>query len=165
MHSPENNRIDLPDRPFEVFYDGGCSLCAREIQMIRRMDSDGLILLTDIANANFQPPDGKTLAELMRSIHGRYVDGPWVVGVDVFREIYKRLGFAKSVAASRWPVIRGILRLGYRAFSYVRYKLAVRRMNSAKQNTAGNGATTSCDSPRMKNEITSQPDVVRGVSK
>ena len=34
---------------FEVFYDGECPLCMREIRMLRRMDRRGRIRFTDIA--------------------------------------------------------------------------------------------------------------------
>ena len=33
----------------EVFHDGGCPLCNREIEMLRRLDTKGRIKFTDIA--------------------------------------------------------------------------------------------------------------------
>ncbi len=112
---------------FEVFYDGDCPLCKREIDMIRRKDRGGQLKLTDIADENFVA-EGRTLKELMREIHGRTAKGDFVTGVDVFREIYRCLGFGFLVNISSLPVIRQALDLGYRLFAYFRYRHAMHRM-------------------------------------
>ena len=116
---------------FEVFYDGQCPLCKREIDMVRRKDKHGRLKLTDIAAADFQPVAGKSLYELMKEIHGRNANGQFVNGVDVFREIYSRLGFGWLVKVSRLPILRNILDAGYRLFAYLRFKHASRRMKRA----------------------------------
>lgn len=112
---------------FEVFYDGQCPMCKREIDMVRRKDKSQRLLLTDISRNDFQPTD-RSLDTLMREIHGRFPSGEYVVGVDVFREIYSRLGFGAFVGVSRVFGIRHLLGLGYRAFSYWRFKAAMKRM-------------------------------------
>ena len=43
----------MADFEVEVFYDGECPLCVREIRMLRRMDRAGGILFTDIATPDF----------------------------------------------------------------------------------------------------------------
>ena len=116
---------------FEVFYDGQCPLCKREIDMVRRKDKHDRLKLTDIAASDFQKVAGKDLPELMKEIHGRDVNGEFVTGVDVFREIYSRLGFGWLVKVSRLPVLRQILDVGYRVFAYLRFKHASRRMKRA----------------------------------
>ena len=116
---------------FEVFYDGQCPLCKREIDMVRRKDKHGRLKLTDIAATDFQQVPGKDLHELMKEIHGRNVNGEFVTGVDVFREIYSRLGLGWLVKISRLPILRQILDVGYRVFAYLRFKHASRRMKRA----------------------------------
>ena len=96
--------------------------------MVRNWDVDGRLLLTDIAAPGFQPPSGLELRTLMREIHGRPVRGQMVTGVEVFREIYARLGFGRSVAISRLPLVRQLLQLGYAGFAAWRFRAAVRRM-------------------------------------
>ena len=93
-----------PDKipPFEVFFDGQCPLCRREIDMIRRMDRRGQLILTDIASDSFEP-ESVPLDQLMREIHGRVVGGPYVTGVEVFRQIYQRVGWGAVVGPTRWP--------------------------------------------------------------
>jgi len=116
---------------FEVFYDGQCPLCKREIDMVRRKDKRSLLKLTDIAAADFQLVAGKELHELMKEIHGRDVNGEFVTGVDVFREIYSRLGFGWLVKISRLPILRQALDVGYGVFAHLRFKHASRRMKRA----------------------------------
>jgi predicted DCC family thiol-disulfide oxidoreductase YuxK len=130
--------------PFEVFFDGDCPLCKREIEMIRNKDKGADLVLTNIAAKNFQPTD-RPLETLMREIHGRYPNGQYVTGVEVFREIYQRIGFGSIVKTTRWPVVRQILDLGYRVFARLRFYFAIRRIKKGNPNcrlTDGTSATS-----------------------
>lgn len=123
--------------PFEVFYDADCPLCRREIEMVRRKDKFKLLILTDISSPTFEPAEtGKTIKTLMKEIHGRKVDGTWVTGVEVFRQIYDRLGFGSAVALSRWPVVRELMTVGYKFFAKIRYLTAIRRINRESKSQA-----------------------------
>ena len=75
----------------EVFYDGDCPLCMREIRMLTRKDRAA-------------------------RIQGRLADGTWIDGVEVFRQLYAAIGWTRLVAVSRWPVIRTIAKLGRTVF-------------------------------------------------
>lgn len=131
---------------FEVFFDAQCPLCKKEIDMVRRMDVNERLILTDIAANDFDPTSvGKSLDTLMREIHGRHSDGSWVVGVEVFREIYSRVGFARLASISRWPIVRSLLNVGYRCFAWPRYQLALRRMRKAQGVAATRSGSSSCD--------------------
>jgi predicted DCC family thiol-disulfide oxidoreductase YuxK len=116
---------------FEVFYDGQCPLCNREIEMVRRKDTHQRLQLTDIAAPGFYPvrsANGKSLDELMRQIHGRLPNGDLVTGPDVFRQIYGRLGFQTLVSVSAWPLVRQLIDAGYWVFAALRYRHALHRM-------------------------------------
>ena len=121
------SKLSSDDR-FEVFFDGDCPLCKREINMIRGKDKQQQLVLTDISAADFRPPDGFSLDQLMRSIHGRLPTGEYVVGVEVFRQIYNRLGFQRTVRFSQIPGIRSLLNAGYFAFAKLRYWHAMHRL-------------------------------------
>ncbi len=127
---------------FEVFYDGLCPLCRREIEMIRRMDKHMQIKLINIAHAKFVPcENGPTLEQMMRAMHGRFPgDGQrpdrWITGVDVFREIYGRLGFKRTVGMSRLPMVNGGLNVAYQVFAFFRYRSALRRMKKRSTSSA-----------------------------
>ena len=111
----------------EVFYDGGCPLCVREIGMLRRLDSKHRIHFVDIDDANFHVADyGKTYDELMAQMHGRLPDGTWIQGVEVFRRLYKAVGFGPLVMLSRLPVIAQMLNVGYWVFAKNRLRLTGR---------------------------------------
>ena len=113
--------------------------------MVRRMDVNQRLILTDIAADDFDPASvGKPLDLLMREIHGRHADGSWVVGVEVFREIYSRVGFGKLTSISKWPMVRSLLDVGYKCFAWPRYQLALRRMRKAKSRAAAETGSPTC---------------------
>ena len=113
---------------FEVFFDGKCPLCRREIDMIRRKDKQKRLILTDIADEGFEPSD-VPLMKLMKEIHGRAPNGSYVTGVEVFRQIYSRIGFEFFAKLSRLPLAGNLLDVAYHLFAKIRYWSAKRRMN------------------------------------
>lgn len=112
----------------EVFFDGGCPLCRREIALLRRMDGGrGRIRFTDIDAPEFDPASvGRSQAELMAHIHGRLPDGSFVTGVEVFRQLYAAVGFGPLVAVTRLPGIRHALDAAYAVFARNRLRLTGR---------------------------------------
>ena len=111
----------------EVFFDGGCPLCLREINFLRRRDRHGKIKFTDIDTPEFRPEFyGKTYDELMAKIYGRLPDGTWITGVEVFRRLYSAIGFGPLVLLTRLPVISQIMDLGYVVFAKNRLRLTGR---------------------------------------
>ncbi len=111
----------------EVFYDGDCPLCLREINLLRRMDRKKRIHFTDIAAAGFDPqPLGVDMPTLMAEIHGRLPDGEMIVGVEVFRRLYAAVGFEWAVKPTRLPLVRQTLDFAYRFFARHRLRLTGR---------------------------------------
>ena len=110
----------------EVFYDGDCPLCLREIQFLRWLDRrKQRILFTDIADKGFSPEDydpPKTMDQLMAEIHGRLPDGAWITGVEVFRRLYGAVGLFWLTPLTRLPGISHLLEWGYRVFARNRLK-------------------------------------------
>jgi predicted DCC family thiol-disulfide oxidoreductase YuxK len=102
----------------EVFYDGACPLCSREIGFLRRCDTAQRIRFTDIAARDFRASDyGKTQEALMAEIHGRLPNGDWVVGVEVFRRLYAAIGLGPLVWLTKLPVLSAILDKAYAVFA------------------------------------------------
>ncbi len=107
----------------QVFYDGDCPLCAREISLLRRLDRRGRIRFTDIAAPGFDATAyGKTWQTLMEQMHARLDDGRWVQGVEAFRQIYRAVGLGPLVALTRLPGLSHLLEWGYRIFAGNRLK-------------------------------------------
>lgn len=122
----------------EVYYDGACPLCSREIRFLARRDRHRRIRFTDIADPDFDAwaETGRPLEVLHARIHGRLLPGrpdsrprpdadPSGVldGPDVFRELYSAIGWTGVVAVSRWPGIAQLLELGYQIFARLRRRL------------------------------------------
>lgn len=133
-HGPAEARERIA---FEVFFDGECPLCRREIALLRKRDRQGRLRFTDIAAPDFDPrPLGLDLGALMSRIHGRLPGGELVSGVEVFRQLYAAIGFERFVALSRLPVIAPLLESAYAVFSANRLRLT------------GRCTRSTCDLPR-----------------
>ncbi len=134
---------------FQVFFDGDCPLCNREISWLRKRDRRQRIEFVDIAEADFDAADtGKTFDQLMAEIHGREPNGTWVTGVEVFRRLYDAAGFKRFVAVSRWPLIRHGLGAGYHVFARYRTRLTGRCTESCRiDGRQGNGENAGANTP------------------
>lgn len=112
---------------FEVFFDGDCPLCKREIDMLRKLDRRGRLRFTDIAAPEFDPDStGLSHAELMASIRGRMPSGELVEGVEVFRQLYGAVGFGFLIPLTRLPGIQHTLDAAYGVFARNRLQLTGR---------------------------------------
>ena len=125
-------RISADGRPvtavdIEVYYDGACPMCAREIAMLRRLDRAGRIRFVDIAAPGFDAGTvGVSQEALMARIHGRLPDGTLIDGVEVFRRLYTAVGFGPAVALTRLPGVAQLLDATYAGFARRRVRLGGR---------------------------------------
>ncbi len=116
----------------EVFYDGACPLCMREIRMLRGRDRRQRIRFVDISADSFDAASvGLSWKALMDRIHGRLPDGTLVEGVEVFRRLYAAVGFGPLVALTRLPGVTQLLDLAYHAFAKNRLRLTGRCVDGA----------------------------------
>ena len=107
----------------QVFFDGECPLCVREIGMLRKLDRRGKILMTDIAAAGFRAEDfGQTQAALMDQIHARLPDGTWITGVEVFRRLYAAVGLGVVSSFLSLPGVDRVADFAYERFAKNRLK-------------------------------------------
>lgn len=139
--SPSRHQADCP---IEVFYDGVCPICVREIRFLRRLDRKGQIRFTDIAAADFRASDyGITLKAFNSEIHGRLPDGTWIRGVEVFRVLYTHIGLRPLVWITRLPIVSNLLDRAYRIFARNRLRWTGRcseAENKCGQNTCDQNA-------------------------
>ena len=111
----------------EVFFDGDCPLCIREVNLLRRLDRHGRVQFTDIAGPEFVAAvTPEEHADFMARIRGRLPDGTMLEGVEVFRRLYAAVGFGALVAMTRVPGLSQLLDLGYRVFARNRLRLTGR---------------------------------------
>lgn len=111
----------------EVFYDGECPICVKEIRFLKWCDRKNGILFTDIAADEFDADSyGFTQQDFMDEIRGRLPDGSWIQGVEVFRRLYAAIGLGPVVFLTRLPLITQMLDLSYRVFARNRLRLTGR---------------------------------------
>jgi len=116
-----------PPFEVEVYYDGDCPLCLREIEMLRGLDRKHSIRFTSIAAPLFDARAlGLDAATLMKRIHGRLPNGELIEGVEVFRRLYGAVGFRRLVGFSRAPGVAQLLNVAYEVFAKHRLRLTGR---------------------------------------
>jgi predicted DCC family thiol-disulfide oxidoreductase YuxK len=120
-----------------VLVDGACPLCRREADLMMRLDGGrGRLAIVDIAAPGFDPAlYGRTIAELMGTIHGVVGPGPGatdgarpelVTGMEVFRRAYGAVGWGWLLAPTGWPVLRPLFDWLYTVFARHRLRLTGR---------------------------------------
>lgn len=114
-------------KEIEVFFDGDCPLCSKEIKFLKKLDKQNKIVFTDIADKNFEASNyGLTFDDFMAEIRGRLPDGTMISGVEVFRRLYGAVGLDWTVAITRWPVVSSVLDIGYKWFAKNRLRFTGR---------------------------------------
>ena len=114
---------------FEVFFDGDCPLCLKEIRMLQALDRKrGRIVFTDIAASDFDAvgTTGLTQDQLMAEIYGRMPNGELVTGMEVFRQLYGAVGLGLLFAPTKWPILKPAFDSLYSMFARNRLKLTGR---------------------------------------
>ena len=112
----------------EVFYDGECPLCRREINWLRKKDPMNRICFTDLAGERFDASSvGKSYAELMDRIHGRLSDGTWLEGVELFIELYRLTGLTWMSKLLAFPLLKPLFKASYKFFARYRLSLTGRK--------------------------------------
>ena len=109
----------------KVYYDESCYVCSLEINAVRSRGEACGIQFIDISSQDFNK-DGNYEDEMI----GEF-GGDTTVGVETFRNMYERMGFAQAVQFSRLPIIRNIVNAGYKVFAYgIRPYLPKRKINN-----------------------------------
>ena len=112
----------MEKQKLSVFYDGGCVLCSKEMDIYIKKDVDDRIDFIDIDAPGF---DATQYGLDKDAVHERFhvitKEGTVVVGVDAFKEIWQTLGSFKLLQSLSDTKAGGsVLKLGYRFFVKVR---------------------------------------------
>lgn len=128
---------DLPTSQgfaLQVFFDGTCHLCSREVAHYRKRDVDHRIEWIDIAHPDFIAAEyGLDPKAVNAVMHARVLDDPKGVrvatAVDAFLEIWRVIpGFHGLASLVRFPLLRPFIHAGYHAFAKIRLKLPRRKV-------------------------------------
>lgn len=96
----------------KVYYDESCYVCSLEINTIRKKGESCGIEFIDISSEDFQRREDYD-SEMIGEFKGEKT-----VGAETFRKMYETIGFRRSVAFSRLPVIRSVFNASYHVFAY-----------------------------------------------
>jgi len=106
----------------QVYFDGLCHLCSREINHYRKQTGSDEIQFVDITAPDFEPKKaGLDPIRVHREMHVRKSNGSLVTGVDAFIAIWEvlpRYHFAARFGKRALP--RALLTAGYHVFARVR---------------------------------------------
>lgn len=104
--------------PVEVWFDGDCPLCRREIALMRRLDRRGAIRFHDVATGEGACPLDR--ATLLARFHARE-DGRMLSGAAAFAAMWRAIPLLRPLGllARNRRVLAGLERL-YLAFLKVR---------------------------------------------
>lgn len=105
----------------EVWFDGDCPLCRREIALLRRLDRRGAIVFTDVATGTGSCPIDR--GELLSRFHARE-DGRMVSGAEAFAAMWRAIPLLAPFGhLARNPGVLAVLERLYRVFLRVRPRL------------------------------------------
>jgi predicted DCC family thiol-disulfide oxidoreductase YuxK len=87
----------------DVFYDGKCGLCSKEITYYRRIAPDGIFNWLDIAHdpaplSQYQISQ----SDALRRLHVRDASGAWHIGADAFLVIWRHLNYWRCWFLCQW---------------------------------------------------------------
>jgi predicted DCC family thiol-disulfide oxidoreductase YuxK len=109
-------------RRAEVYFDGACPVCAREIAAYRRADTSGALHWIDASGcdaAALGPGLDRTAA--LARLHVRRADGRLASGAAAFVEVWRHLpGWRVLARVARAPGVLPVMEAAYRAFLHVR---------------------------------------------
>jgi len=107
----------------QVFYDGKCGLCRREIDYYRRIAPKNIFKWSDIASdPSLLSHYDVSQADALRLLHVLDHNGKWFVGVDAFLVIWKQLKYWRFLAVIvSFPGIKQTASTLYKTFAKYRF--------------------------------------------
>ena len=116
--------MPAPQPSLEVWYDGGCPLCRREITLMRRLDRAGRIRFIDVSrSASACPLDRQAL---LARFHARE-NGVMLSGAAAFAAMWRAIPLLAPLGQlARLPAVLRLLEWAYGHFLAVRPRLQAR---------------------------------------
>jgi predicted DCC family thiol-disulfide oxidoreductase YuxK len=104
-----------------LFYDGQCSLCAKEIATLKRLETGNLMF----ADVHVQENDEGTLPDretLLRRLHLLTDEGDWVIGLNATVRAWSHTKLGFLFKPMLWPLIYPLASRFYGNWADRRYK-------------------------------------------
>ena len=114
-------KAPLKEPLVEVFYDGLCPVCQREIRLLQRLDKRRNLRLIDFAAPDFDPAQyGLELSDLVSRMYVKDREGVLHEGLDSFPVMWDAVGQGWLWGWTRTPGLRQLGLAGYALFRRVR---------------------------------------------
>ncbi|MEM9937460.1 MAG: DUF393 domain-containing protein [Pseudomonadota bacterium] len=112
-------------KPFQVYFDGSCPLCQKEIGLYQRMRGGEAIKWVDVSDPNaLSHVDDLSCSVAMKRFHIRQADGTLVSGGRAFPELWKQLPTLRWIGLiSSVPPISWLAVIAYQLFLPLRPRL------------------------------------------
>ncbi|MDX2233649.1 MAG: DUF393 domain-containing protein [Hyphomonadaceae bacterium] len=118
-HTPSPAARTNPQPSVQVWFDGACPLCVREIALMRRLDRRGAIAFIDVSTPDAACPIDR--GALLARFHAREGDGPLVSGAAAFAAMWRAIPLLAPLGrAARWAPLLAALEALYIGFLRVR---------------------------------------------
>lgn len=119
----------------EVFFDGKCGICRKEISYYQRVAPVGIFTWMDIANDPAPlAAHNITQADALLHLHVRDANGRWHIGAKAFFIIWKHLRYWRLLALFLdLPIIRHSVQAIYNWFADYRFNRLVHCQVAKKQ--------------------------------
>lgn len=119
----------------EVFYDGDCPICSREIAFLRSRSPEDRVTFIDINSPQFNPDlCNKSKTILKSTFHARKENGEWLMGMEVMARLYGLAGFHRLERFLNSPPILAVTKICYRIFA--RYRPTLQRCKGDSCNSS-----------------------------
>lgn len=114
--------------PLQVFYDGSCVICSREMRTYQARECTDRLVFFDISAPGFRAKEhGRDLEDFMKELHVRDAEGQFHTGISAFARIWS--AFPESPLYSilektlNLPGIKQGADIGYATFARFRHLL------------------------------------------
>ena len=109
-------------------FDGGCPLCLRETNFLKKKDTSNKIIFVDINNVEYDPLLFKEISykEAMSNLHGILENGNIIKGLDVLAYAYELIGLGWVYYPLKIQLFAPFLRLIYRYWAKYRLQITGR---------------------------------------
>jgi predicted DCC family thiol-disulfide oxidoreductase YuxK len=109
------------DARTQVYYDGGCPVCSREIAAYQRAEGAEALCFVDVSRPDAALAPGLTREAALARMHVRRADGSMASGAAAFAALWSALPrWAWLGCIAGWPIVAPVLELGYRGFLRLR---------------------------------------------
>ena len=109
-------------------FDGGCPLCLRETNFLKKRDVLNQISFVDINSKNYDKNlfSGISYSEAMSNLHGIMENGEIIRGLDVLAYSYELIGLGWVYYPLKIKLLSPLLRLVYRYWAKYRLQITGR---------------------------------------